>query len=88
MHKDSRGGGLRGSCGWGLRSNFGAPFLYVYVFFGGLIVGSNTKGLGTLSAHPLKHDIQKTSYQTSSPILGTHIALRESIPALRALLRR
>ena len=37
MHKEFRGeGGLRGSWGWGLRSNFGAPFLYVYVLFGGL----------------------------------------------------
>ena len=30
------GGGLRGSWGWGLRSSFGAPFLYVYVLFLGL----------------------------------------------------
>ena len=36
VHKDFRGGGLRGSWGWGLRSNFGAPFLYVYVLFWGL----------------------------------------------------
>ena len=33
-HKEFRGGGLRGSWGCGLRSNFGAPFLYVYVLFG------------------------------------------------------
>ena len=33
VHKEFRGGGggLRGSWGWGLRSDFGAPFLYVYV---------------------------------------------------------
>ena len=37
VHKEFRGGGvLRGSWGWGLRSNFGAPFLYVYVLFWGL----------------------------------------------------
>ena len=36
MHKEFRGGGLRGSWGWGLRSKFGAPFLYVYVLFWGL----------------------------------------------------
>ena len=36
MHKEFRGGGLRGSWGWGLRSNLGAPFLYVYVLFWGL----------------------------------------------------
>ena len=36
MHKEFSGGGLRGSWGWGLRSNFGAPFLYVYVLFSGL----------------------------------------------------
>ena len=38
VHKEfrGRGGGLRGSWGWGLRSNFGAPFLYVYVLFWGL----------------------------------------------------
>ena len=35
--KNFEGGGLRGSWGWGLRSNFGAPFLYVYVLFWGLI---------------------------------------------------
>ena len=34
--KNFEGGGLRGSWGWGLRSNFGAPFLYVYVLFWGL----------------------------------------------------
>ena len=38
VHKEFRGGGLRGSWGWGLRSNFGAPFLYVYVLFWGLKV--------------------------------------------------
>ena len=36
VHKEFRGGGLRGSWGWGLRSNFGAPLLYVYVLFWGL----------------------------------------------------
>ena len=37
VHKEFRGGGgLRGSWGWGLRSNFGAPFLYVHVKFLGL----------------------------------------------------
>ena len=36
VHKEFRGGGLRGSWGWGLRSNFWAPFLYVYGFFWGL----------------------------------------------------
>ena len=37
VHKEFRGGGgLTGSWGWGLRSNFGAPFLYVYVLFWGL----------------------------------------------------
>ena len=35
--KEFRGGvGLRGSWGWGLRFNFGAPFLYVYVLFWGV----------------------------------------------------
>ena len=36
VHKEFRGGGSKGSWGWGLRSNFGAPFLYVYVLFWGL----------------------------------------------------
>ena len=34
--KNFEGGGLRGSWGWGLRSNFGARFLSVYVLFWGL----------------------------------------------------
>ena len=38
--KNFEGGGLRGSWGWGLRSNFGAPCLYVYVLFWGSVSGS------------------------------------------------
>ena len=33
VHKEFRGGGSKGVLGVGLRSNFGAPFLYVYVLF-------------------------------------------------------
>ena len=43
MHKEFRGGGLRGPWGWGLRSNFGAPFLYVYVLFRGMTIANNFK---------------------------------------------
>ena len=34
VHKEFRGGGLRGSWGWGLRSNFGAAFLCLCAFLG------------------------------------------------------
>ena len=36
MHKEFRGGVSKGVLGWGLRSNFGAPFLYVLCAFLGL----------------------------------------------------
>ena len=47
MHKEFRGGGgLRGSWGWGLRSNFGAPLLYVCaLFWGSHIWGFRTQAL-------------------------------------------
>ena len=41
--KNFEGGGLRGSWGWRLRSNFAAPFLYVYVLFWGLALIARQK---------------------------------------------
>ena len=46
------GGGSKGSWGWGLRSNFGAPFLYVYVLFWGLILSNSVLTLYGLILAP------------------------------------
>ena len=51
--KNFEGGGLRGSWGWGLRSNFGAPFLYVYLLFWGVILGHPEYLAGVYNARDL-----------------------------------
>ena len=67
MHKEFRwGGGLRGSWGWGLRSNSGAPFLYVYVLFWGL-------RCGPLFSELISQKKSITSQLRNSPKINFHL---------------